>query len=659
MLLPASLWAQLPGKEQLPEKEQQAEQEQQAEKKSQAKQEQPAEGAQQTAGTHQTDSLLYLREVRVEALRIKSRTGFEETRIDSATIQRYENTNLGQLLQQQSSLFIRSYGVSGQSTPSIRGTGASHTQIYWNGLLINSPTLGQVDLTTLPVAISDEITINYGGASLLDGCGGLGGSISISSHTHARQLRLNIQGNSMQNLGGNLLYAYGKNRLKGSTRLVWLENQNRFPYQNLAGEKKTMEHAAHQSRAVLQSFSYRLAPTQKLSFSSWYQADVREVQPSLFVNLFDELMHEKFWRNSLQYELNTPAQKLTLTGGYFYNLLPQIERHGEEQTAHEYVNNFQGKARYYRKLESQLYLRSSLEMMHSKAFAAAFNGSRVQDRLGLMAGLEYSPFTNFSIDALLRQEYASGGNNSGLLPSLALQYQLNPAWNLALNGSYNFRVLSLNEQYWARYSQRELLPEESRNLEFLVRQERQGDGLQWKQSLSLFSYWVDNWIVWVPGMPSWKPENATEVHNRGLEYTAHTGNKISEDWSWRLNASYNHTLATNLQEFRGNREAIGKQLIFTPPHKAAAQGQLHYKKWNLTLDELFTDKRFSRSDESEYLPAFWLTNLSLGYQHRFDQKLLAARLTAHNLFNYHYQVIPFYAMPGRIWELSLNYKLDL
>lgn len=603
--------------------------------------------------------MLYLREIRVEALRIKSRTGFEETRIDSTTIQRYENTNLGQLLQQQSSLFIRSYGVSGQSTPSIRGTGASHTQIYWNGLLINSPTLGQTDLTTLPVAISDEITINYGGASLLDGSGGLGGSISISSQAHEKQLRLNVMGNSMQNLGGNLLYAYGNNRLKGSTRVVWLENRNRFRYQSLSGEGRRMENASHRSNALLQSFSYRLTPSQKLLFSSWYQDDVRELQPSLFVNLFDETMRERFWRNSLQYELNRPEHKLNITGGYFYNLLPQVERYGEQQSVHEYVNSFQGKARYYRKLGEQLYLRSGLELMHSEAFAAAFNGSRVQDRLGLMAGIEYTLGPQLTIDALLRQEYVSDGNSSGLLPSLALQYQLSPAWSLALNGSYNFRVLSLNEQYWARYSRRELLPEESRNVEFLVKQEIGREGLEWKQSLSLFSNRVNNWIVWVPGMPSWKPENATEVHNRGLEYSFHTGSSLSPDWSWRLNGSYNHTLATNLQEFRGNREAIGKQLIFTPRNKASLQAQLHFKSWNLGLDELFTDRRFSRSDESEYLPHFWLTNLSLGHQIRIDKSLLAARITVHNLFNYHYQVIPFYAMPGRIWELSLNYKLDL
>ena len=610
-------------------------------------------------GQEQDSAFILLREVQVETIRIKSRTGFKKTQIDSATIQRYENTNLGQLLQQQSSLFIRSYGLSGQSSPSIRGTGASHTQVYWNGLLINSPTLGQTDLTTLPVAISDEISINYGGASLLDGSGGLGGSINLNSYNKENQLRLNTSLNSIGNLSGNLLYAYGKNRLRGSTKVVWLENRNRFSYTSLAGEKELMENARHRGRSLVQTFSYRLRPSENLNFSSWYQQDTREIQPSLFVNLYDEQLQEEFWRNSLSYELNKADYRLNITGGWFYNKLPRTERAGEEAPATGHTDTYQTKARYFRKLKKGLYLRSGLDAMHNQAVAEAFSGTKDQQRLGFLAGIEATIYKGLSADALLRSEWVSERGGTKLLPSLALHYEFSPAWSLSLNGSYNYRILSLNEQYWASYARRNLVPEESRNLELLVQQEGENNVFEWNQQLSLFSYWVENWIIWVPGMPSWKPENASEVHNRGFEYTFTAGSAGMGDWRWEGEGSYNFTRATNLSEFRGNKEAIGKQLIFTPVHKASLQGQLHYKKWHLFLNELYTGKRFSRSDETEYLPSFLLTNIGLGYRFSLNKNILSARLSAQNLFNYHYQVIPFYAMPGRVWGLSFTYKLDL
>ena len=611
------------------------------------------------AQAQELDSAILLQEVRVEALRLKNRTGFEQALIDSISIQQYQSSNIGELLQQESSLFIRSYGVSGHATPSIRGTGASHTQVYWNGLLINSPTLGQIDLTTLPVAMNDAIAVNYGGGSLLEGSGGLGGSISLSSQPLHKQLRLNISATNTQNIGGNLLYAYGQNRLRGSTKVVWLENKNAFHYQGLGQKEQIMEHASHQSRGFLQTLSYRLKPSQQLHFASWYQQDKRELQPSLFVNLYDERLLEKVWRNSLRYEVKKTDYNLKINGGWFYNQLPQVERMGELPAEKGHINTFQAKAHYYKKLKGHTYLRSGIDLMHSAAVATAFQGKRDQQRASLLAGLETALTDQFIVDALLRQEWVSGGHKGRLLPSLALRYQLTPTWSVALNGSYNYRVLSLNEQYWASESRRNLLPEESRNIELLVQQQPSLEEHFWKQSLSLFSYWVENWIIWVPGMPSWKPENATEVYSRGLAYTFSWKSEKEGNWKWGSKGSYTLSAATNQQSFRGNQEAIGKQLIFTPRHKASLQGQLYYKNWSLSFDELYVGKRFSRSDESEYLPAYWLSQLGLGYQHPFKEQLLSARLNIHNLFGYHYQVIPFYAMPGRVWELSLTYQLDL
>ena len=70
--------------------------------------------------------------------------------IDSNIINQYKSGNLATLLENESQLFIKSYGIGNLATPSFRGSGASHTAILWNNFNLNSPLTGQLDLSLLP-----------------------------------------------------------------------------------------------------------------------------------------------------------------------------------------------------------------------------------------------------------------------------------------------------------------------------------------------------------------------------------------------------------------------------------------------------------------------------------------------------------------------------
>ena len=101
--------------------------------------------------------------------------------IKVTNIESHVTDNLADLLSKETPIYIKSSGPGGLSTISIRGAGASHTQLYWNGISINSPTLGQLDLATLPVAFIDEAEIHLGASSVVDGSGGLGGAIQLNT----------------------------------------------------------------------------------------------------------------------------------------------------------------------------------------------------------------------------------------------------------------------------------------------------------------------------------------------------------------------------------------------------------------------------------------------------------------------------------------------
>src|SRR6187402_1862581 len=117
----------------------------------------------------------YLREVRVYGLPVTSHAvGAKIDQLDAGGL-----GNLSDKLSSDVPLYLKSYGNNQLSTISIRGTTASQTAVLWNGININSPTLGQSDLALLPLYLFDQLSVRYGGSSALYGSDAIGGSILL------------------------------------------------------------------------------------------------------------------------------------------------------------------------------------------------------------------------------------------------------------------------------------------------------------------------------------------------------------------------------------------------------------------------------------------------------------------------------------------------
>jgi iron complex outermembrane receptor protein len=78
---------------------------------------------------------------------ILNNQGFKRVRLDSSILIPKSGGDLGQILSQHSTIFIKSYGNGTLATSSFRGTAAQHTQVQWNGISLNSPMLGQTDMS--------------------------------------------------------------------------------------------------------------------------------------------------------------------------------------------------------------------------------------------------------------------------------------------------------------------------------------------------------------------------------------------------------------------------------------------------------------------------------------------------------------------------------
>src|SRR5688572_23985310 len=97
------------------------------------------------------DSATVLDEVVIERQRIEDLAlGHFSLKLDSTTTSRAASGSAADLLRKFGYGHLRSYGQGGLSTLSLRGAGAGHSSVLWNGLPLQSPLNGQLDLSQVP-----------------------------------------------------------------------------------------------------------------------------------------------------------------------------------------------------------------------------------------------------------------------------------------------------------------------------------------------------------------------------------------------------------------------------------------------------------------------------------------------------------------------------
>ena len=124
---------------------------------------------------------IQIKEVKVLARKKVEEAGLKITRPDSMARVSTLTTDLSELISGYSPVFIKSYGKGSTATASFRGAAATHTQLLWNGMNLNSPMRGIADLSLLPVFFTDDVFLLHGGSSMVEGSGALGGSIHLEN----------------------------------------------------------------------------------------------------------------------------------------------------------------------------------------------------------------------------------------------------------------------------------------------------------------------------------------------------------------------------------------------------------------------------------------------------------------------------------------------
>ncbi|WP_338813025.1 TonB-dependent receptor plug domain-containing protein [Bernardetia sp. Wsw4-3y2] len=618
------------------------------------------------------DSIIQLNAVEIQSNSLEEKAaGFEVQKLDSLAMASYQTSDLGRLLSYRTPIFLKFYSISGLASPSFRGTSAGHTQVFWEEIPLNSPTLGQVDFSLFPIGLLDEVNVHYGAASLRYGEGGFGGGISLNHNP--KNTKKDFSLNWIQSIGSfqtfkQLLttsYSISNSKrlhIKATSRFFYKSAKNNYSY-NYNRETFTRKRAATEQKGIVQEFYFLPKNTARLSdhqfsFHFWAQDASRELPPPITVPINEETQDDFSVRNLLQWKYKKKNFEVSTKAGYLYDFLEY--RNETSAIASKTKNQSYHLLSELKYAPSQkILLQTGIRIRQDFADVDGYNQRHSQAQQSIFASIEYSPSHFFQTNFLARQVVLDD-EFQAFLPSLGVNFVKNNL-EVKANVARNFRAPTLNDRYWFPVGNPDLKNEEGWNGEFSAIYHfinKVSDKNITKFSFSSLYFWanIDDWILWSPAVAGyWRPENLRSVFSQGIESNLFF-KKSTQSFNLEANISYTYTNSKNLEKIRDLDESAGKQLIYTPFHQQKSFVYAAYKSQFLRIEQQFVGKRFTTTTNTEYLPSYFLANFSLGKTINYKKVKFVLELNCQNVFNYQYQSMAFYPMVGRSFEFVLRTK---
>ncbi|MCA1747106.1 MAG: TonB-dependent receptor plug domain-containing protein, partial [Bacteroidales bacterium] len=505
------------------------------------------------AGQGITDSIFAISEVAVrhtDDFR-KEQAGMKRTTVDTLILQHQVHTDLSTLLAENTNIYIRDYGRGALATASFRGTAPSHTQVTWNGLNINSPMLGMVDLSLVPVFIIDELNIHHGAASVASRSGGLGGHVemrSLPDWSNRTGGRGYMDYGSFGTAGGMAQLDLGSTKFQSKTRLYSSGSENDYPFVN---KNPSADHGNTTSPAGRSGFSPGAGPSTNhentpapspagravISNRTWLQAAGRSV-PTVLSSEYqpgglqrDNRQGDRTMKNVTEYNFYGELTKVQVRSGIDYQRLDYsmetevVGLHRQKNVDSEsrmlsWYNSGSVRHNFSKRLSADAQAAFNRYGIATFDSATHTGYDTVRLEASFFGGLYFSAVEQLQLSVQLRQDLVSD-HTSPLIYTFGVNYRPLEKHDLLIRGNFarNYHHPTLNDMYWQPGGNPDLRPEEGYTGEVTVLWEAADEKRSVSTSLTGYYSRISDWILWLPGFKGyWEPVNLAEVRSYGLEY---------------------------------------------------------------------------------------------------------------------------------------------
>lgn len=592
-------------------------------------------------------------------------------------VQRFANisqatadNSLGDFLKKRTALYIKEYGRGMSSYLSMRGTSSSHTTIDWNGQSLSVPTLGQADLSHIPLYFFDNMSVHLGGNSALYGNGSISGNIQLkTTPTYKEGINgdITLKAGSFATLFGGGTLRYGKNNWESRTSAYYSFAKNNYKFSNnskIGHPRERLNNARYSNWGVLQELFRKFKDNSQLQLSAMHLDFNRQIQPSVSNNDVERSYHSILDRNT-KVSANYNGNRTN----WYYNAMASYAHdyelyEGDIIAADRLAAG--GSAEFKTK---ELSIRGGGSAEYIKPNVHAYKAGTKEWRGELFLLALWQPVEALSIGGGLRGSFVTD-MNIPVQPSIDIKYKLidsysnrrnkksfsaKSASNLTLRGSVSrsAKIPTLNDRYWGGVSV-ELKPETGTTYEIGSDYSLLYKSWKFNGYLTLYHSNVKDWIRWLPAGEVWRPQNVPKVRSLGVE----SGIGIIKKWfDWRMemNANYNYTSVEMRKSLLKTDPSVGRQMAYQPKHTVNANIEAIYKKLSAGISYCYTGERTS-TDIYDVMKGYSLVDLNVQYAFTIQKENFNVSGELKNILNTNYQNVRFYAMPGINFVLALQWK---
>ncbi len=642
------------------------------------------------AQTVDTDTTQTIEEVVVNGFRISGNilASSPVQTLSHTDMERLGIRDMGDALKRFAGVQVKDYGgVGGMKTVNIRGLGAGHTGVAYDGVQVGDCQSGQVDLSrftldnisliSLQIGQDDNVyqsAKSHASAGLIN-ISTLQSYMGRNSETAGRQTDISatIRTGSYGLFSPSLLFhqqfshlaigAYGSYeradgvyafKLKNGIKTI-NERRNNSDIETWRGEINLDYQFSKQQTLKWKTYgfsSHRGLPGAVI-YDNTYSAE-RLTDKNVFTQLFYEnrfsqrikLKAAAKWNYSWSRYSDVPA------GGYKEDTYRQQETY---LTATLWTDPLQG-----------LHLSLAQDYAHnhlSMTLSQAANPTRNSLWTALAANYRTGQFTfNASLLATNITEQVKLGKASDgfhrLSPAFSLQWHCLQDLRFRLGYKDIFRTPTLNELYYTGIGNRRLNPEKSR-LWNLGATYTHTFNRTLQLSLTTDGYFgnITDKIIAVPRMFYWQMMNAGKVRQTGLDISINVEKRWNNKWSLSATGSYSLLNATDRSN--PNNVYYEDQIAYTPRHSGSVSSLLHTPWLDFSYNLLLMGERYSLGYNipDNRMAPFTDHSITLSKDVNILKQQLRLQFDLRNLGNKNYEVIRFYPMPGTNWRLSVNWKL--
>lgn len=574
--------------------------------------------------------------------------------LDTSRVNQLSAFTLSDRLDREAGIFVKSYGSAGISTLSLRGTGASHTAVVWQGMTLNSPMLGLTDLNLIPSFLVDDIQITYGGNGPLNGNGAIGGTISLNNPlSTAPGLRFNAfaGGGSFGLHREGLGFKWSNGKVVTQNKVYAERHQNNFSYQRPDGTMIRQTHAGTAQFGFTQDL--RLGSGDRFAEAHvWYLKNNREIPPLMISEISRQDQQDETIRASLQLNRLYERRFIKLLSGF----------------SQEYI--------HYRDPAAQLDEKSKARMIQSELEGGLIFGSYW--RFIAQAGYQYATAAVESYSApASQQQWSLAGNlmfekgkvkaqaalrqsifNNDvvpLLPSASCSVLLNRYFTFRGDIAGVYRLPTLNDRFWQPGGNRDLSPEKGYSSSLGISMSTPQNNIMAEVTGNVFLSHLKAAIVWLPGADGiYTVDNIQVLDSKGAEgnvrLSMQTGN-----WNISVGGGAAYTKSVISETDASNAVSLDQQIIYTPLVLWKGNLCVRHKEFSFRYYHTYTGYRYVTTDHAHFLPPYDVAACTLSWDHPLGKHHLLIMAGIKNIYNISYQVIAWRAMPGRSFETGIFY----